>query len=102
MHKLQRSPHTIDHSKPVDRNQSGSCMSEAKASFTYRRIPDVVSTTIQRDETVLRVLSSLRYFSLNGTGSRIWRHLTGDADLALIAEPLTKQCDIDGHEAHRY
>jgi len=77
-------------------------MSEAKASFTYRRSPDVVSTTIDRDETVLLDLRSLRYFSLNETGSRIWRHLTGDADLIQIAETLTKEYEIDAHEAHRY
>ena len=41
----------------------------------FRTHPEVVDTTLEEQEVVLLQLESMRYYSLNLTGARIWQGL---------------------------
>ena len=61
----------------------------------------VVSTTIDEDESVLLHLERQQYYSLNETGSHIWRLLTEGRDASAIADAMTKKWTVSFDEARR-
>jgi hypothetical protein len=66
---------------------------------TYRPHPDVVSTQIDEEESVLLSLKTQQYYSLNETGSRIWELLSEGYDAEDIALEITKEWDATPDEA---
>jgi len=66
---------------------------------TYRPHPDVVSTQIDEEESVLLSLETQQYYSLNETGSRIWELLSEGHDVEAIALEITKEWDATPDEA---
>ena len=59
----------------------------------------VVSTTIDEDESVLLHLERQQYYSLNETGSRIWRLLTEGHDPDAIAAAIAEEWAIAESDA---
>jgi len=66
---------------------------------TFRPHPDVVSTQIDEEESVLLSLETQQYYSLNETGSRIWDLLSDGHDAEAIALEITKEWDATPKEA---
>lgn len=65
----------------------------------YHPSPDVVSTVIDDDESVLLSLETQEYYSLNETGSRIWELLCSGHDPEAIARAITEEWEITREEA---
>jgi hypothetical protein len=63
--------------------------------------PEVVDTEIDEGETALLHLRTKTYFSLNATGSRIWRHLRQGLTIAEISARLQHEFDVDGGRAEQ-
>jgi len=68
----------------------------------YRPNPEVVSTEIDEDESVLLSLETQEYYSLNETGSRIWELLSDGHDAEAIAAALTEEWATTRKEALKY
>src|SRR5687767_752605 len=51
----------------------------------FRPHPEVVDTTLEEQEVVLLQLESMRYYSLNLTGTRIWQGLKQGLSLGEIS-----------------
>jgi hypothetical protein len=56
--------------------------------------PDVVDTELDGDETVLLHLGTKRYFSLNATGSVIWRALKRGVTAEDMSRELQRRYDV--------
>ena len=69
---------------------------------TYSPHPDVVSTQIDEEESVLLSLETQQYYSLNETGSRIWDLLSEGHGAEAIALEITKEWDTTPDEALEY
>ena len=63
--------------------------------------PDVVDTDLDDGETALLHLETRTYFSLNATGSRIWRGLKAGLSLAEVSRRLEQEFQIDAEGARR-
>ncbi len=63
--------------------------------------PDVVDTPLDNDETVLLHLTRSAYYTLNPTGSRIWRGLKQGLSLQEISDSLQQAFDVDAPRANR-
>jgi hypothetical protein len=63
--------------------------------------PDVVDTELDGDETVVLHLESKLYFSLNPTGTSIWKGLKSGLSLRDISRRLQDRFTVDGAEAER-
>jgi hypothetical protein len=61
--------------------------------------PDVVEADLDAAETVLLHLHTKRYFSLNATGTRIWKGLKQHCDLETISARLQDEFDVDAEHA---
>ena len=61
--------------------------------------PDVVDTELEGQETVLLHLESKRYFSLNPTGTRIWRGLRQELNLHEISGRLQEEFVVEPEQA---
>ncbi len=61
--------------------------------------PDVVDTPLDNDETVLLHLTRSAYYTLNPTGSRIWRGLKQGLSLQEISQSLQQVFDVDAERA---
>ena len=61
--------------------------------------PDVVDTELDGAETVLLHLQSKVYFSLNATGTHIWRELKRGSSLTDITQRLQESFDVDAAHA---
>ena len=61
--------------------------------------PDVVATELDGHETVLLHLGTKRYFSLNATGSVIWRALKEGLAADDIGRQLQRQYDVSAERA---
>ncbi len=72
------------------------------SSPAYRPHPDVISTQLDEEESVLLSLETQRYYSLNETGSRIWDLLSGGRSVEEIAEAITAEWDTTYDEALHY
>ncbi|WP_263791968.1 PqqD family protein [Salinibacter sp.] len=69
---------------------------------SYRPRSQVVSTTIDDDESVLLHLEAQQYYSLNETGHRIWQLLTRGRDAGAIAAALAEEWALSEAEALRH
>ncbi|ETX00033.1 PqqD family protein [Candidatus Entotheonella palauensis] len=63
--------------------------------------PDVVDTPLDNDETVLLHLTRSAYYTLNPTGSRIWRGLKQGWSLQDISHSLQQVFEVDAQRADR-
>ena len=68
----------------------------------YRPRSQVVSTTIDEDESVLLHLEAQQYYSLNETGHRIWQLLVRGRAPGAIAAALAEEWPISEDEALRH
>ncbi|WP_103027905.1 PqqD family protein [Salinibacter altiplanensis] len=68
---------------------------------SYRSRPDVVSTKIDEETSVLLHLEAQQYYSLNKTGTRIWDLLTRGHDAQAIAVAMTEDWDVSRDKALR-
>jgi hypothetical protein len=60
---------------------------------------DVVDTELEAQETVLLHLNTKLYFSLNSTGTRIWKGLKRQQALGTISRQLQDEFDVDAEQA---
>jgi hypothetical protein len=65
----------------------------------YRPHPDVVSTPVGESETVLLDLTAGRYYTVNGTGGRLWQALLDGADAPGLAGVLEAEYEVGRDEA---
>ena len=63
--------------------------------------PDVVDTELDGNETVLLHLGTKRYFSLNATGSVIWRAVKAGRTRDEIVRELVQRYDVSPEKASR-
>ena len=63
--------------------------------------PEVVDTELDGEETVLLHLGSKRYFSLNATGTRLWRGLKKGLTPGDISQQFQNEFDVDEARADR-
>ena len=63
--------------------------------------PEVVDTELQGQETALLHLQSKLYFSLNPTGSRIWKGLKENLTLRQISDRLQREFIVEKEKADR-
>jgi hypothetical protein len=62
--------------------------------------PDVVDTELEGQETVLLHLDTTLYYSLNATGTRIWKSLRQGLSLQEISERLQQEFVVDADRAN--
>jgi hypothetical protein len=67
----------------------------------FRPHPEVVDTELEERELVLLHLQSLRYYSLNLTGMRIWQGLKQGLSLQEISHRLQAEFEVEGDRAER-
>jgi hypothetical protein len=72
-------------------------MLEETSRFTPH--PDVVETILATGEVVLLHLQTKAYFSLNETGSRIWKLLKEDSSIGRISQDLESSYEVTDEEA---
>jgi hypothetical protein len=63
--------------------------------------PDVVVTALDTGETVLLQLESKTYYSLNGTGTRIWQGIKQGFTLQAIGQQLQATYAVEPERADR-
>lgn len=68
---------------------------------TVQPHPEVVDTELEGQETVLFHLGSKTYYSLNLTGTRIWRSLKRGLALIEISHRLQEEFDVEAGRADR-
>ncbi len=69
---------------------------------SYRPRSQVVSTTIEEDESVLLHLEAQQYYSLNETGHRIWQLLARGRAPGAIAAALAEEWALSEARALRH
>ena len=62
--------------------------------------PDVVDTELEGHETVLLHLDTTQYYSLNATGTRIWKSLRQGLSLQEISNRLQQEFVVDADRAN--
>jgi Coenzyme PQQ synthesis protein D (PqqD) len=65
----------------------------------FRPHPEVVDTTLEEQEMVLLQLESMRYYSLNLTGARIWQGLKQGLSLEEISCRLQAEFEVEPDRA---
>src|SRR5215510_10331672 len=65
-----------------------------------QRHPDVVDTELDSHETVLLHLETQLYYSLNATGTRIWKSLTQGLSVQEISDRLQQEFEVDADRAN--
>jgi coenzyme PQQ synthesis protein D (PqqD) len=65
----------------------------------FRPHPEVVDTTLEEQEVVLLQLESMRYYSLNLTGTRIWQGLKQGLSLEEISRRLQAEFEVEPERA---
>ena len=63
--------------------------------------PEVVDTELDGDETVLLHLEKKTYYSLNPTGTRIWKGLKQSLPLGEISRKLQAEFAVEAEQANR-
>ena len=66
---------------------------------TVRPHPEVVDTELDGEETVLLDLQNKVYYSLNATGTRIWRGLKKGLSASEISQLLQHEFDVEPQRA---
>lgn len=64
--------------------------------------PEVITTVLDNQETVLLHLHTQQYYTLNETGSRIWAALAQAQALGQIGEALKARYDLTLAQAHQH
>ena len=72
-----------------------------KLDQQLRLHPDVVETELDGDETVLLHLDSKLYYTLNPTGTRIWRGIKDHLTLREISQGLQREFEVEPDVAER-
>lgn len=67
----------------------------------FRPHPEVVDTVLEEQEMVLLQLKSMRYYSLNLTGTRIWQGLKQGLSLGEISRRLQAEFEVAPDRAER-
>lgn len=67
----------------------------------FQHHSQVVSTELDPLEAVLLHLESQKYYTLNETGSQIWKYLEEGLNLRQITQELQEQYDIGSIEAEK-
>ena len=67
----------------------------------FRPHPEVVDTELEGQEVTLLHLESMRYYSLNLTGMRIWQGLKQGLSLQEISQRLQAEFDVEADRAER-
>jgi hypothetical protein len=67
----------------------------------FRPHPEVVDTELEEQETVLLHLESMRYYSLNLTGMRIWQGLKHGLSLQEISRRLQTDFEVEADRAEQ-
>jgi hypothetical protein len=67
----------------------------------FRPHPEVVDTELEEQEVVLLHLESMRYYSLNLTGMRIWQGLKQGLSLQEISRRLQAEFEVEADRAER-
>jgi Coenzyme PQQ synthesis protein D (PqqD) len=67
----------------------------------FRPHPEVVDTELEEQEVVLLHLESMRYYSLNLTGMRIWQGLKQGLSLQEISRQLQAEFEVEADRAER-
>jgi hypothetical protein len=65
----------------------------------FRPHPEVVDTALEEQEVVLLQLESMRYYSLNLTGMRIWQGLKQGLSLEEISRQLQAEFEVEPDRA---
>jgi len=68
----------------------------------YIHNPNIVSTEMDDEESVLLDLTTRRYFTLNPTGAVIWERIVAGDDLDAIVNAVTEAFEIDAQSALPY
>lgn len=68
----------------------------------YAANPDVVSTSLDDNESVLLNLKTRRYYTINETGSVIWNELKAGRSTEEIVSALTREFDITEEAARTH
>ena len=61
--------------------------------------PDVVDTELDSDELVLLHLGSKTYYSLNGSGMKVWHALKRGLSLGEISRSMQEEFEVDSKTA---
>ena len=69
----------------------------------YKQKPNCISRKVEDEMVIVPIredLADMDYlFTLNETAAFIWNHLNGRRDLAVIAELLTEEFEVDYQQA---
>ncbi len=71
-------------------------------AWRYEPIPDVVCTHLDDGESVLLHLITRQYYTLNETGSHVWRCLDTGKSLAEIIEEFSEEYEIDEAQLEQF
>ncbi len=63
--------------------------------------PEIVDTALQNGEMVLLHLGTKQYYTLNGTGSRIWQLIGQGFNLSEIGQSLEDEFEVSHDQAQR-
>ena len=77
-------------------------MPVSTSNMSWTPDPNLVFAKLDEREGVLLHLETKRYFSLNGTGMRIWGLLEAEHPPAEIAATLAEEYTVDRGEARQY
>jgi len=72
-----------------------------EANLQLRTDPDVVDTALDEGEIALLHLGSKMYYSLNGTGARIWSGLKQGLSVDAMCHRLEEEFGLDPEHAER-
>jgi len=70
--------------------------------MTFRRSPDLVTTSISDDELVLLHLQTHQYYSLNTTGRFIWNELVNGRTADEVVDAVLDRWEGDRDEIRSY
>jgi hypothetical protein len=73
----------------------------ATLAQTFRPPPQIVDAELEGQEVVLLQMESMEYYSLNLTGTRIWRGLKQGCTLAEISQRLHEEFAVEAEHAQR-
>lgn len=64
--------------------------------------PEVITTVLDNQETVLLNLQTQQYYTLNETGTRIWEALAQAGDLTQIGQTLEARYELTLDQANQH
>lgn len=64
--------------------------------------PEVITTVLDNEETVLLHLHTQQYYTLNETGTRIWEALAQAEELSQIGQALEERYELTLPQAYQH